>query len=262
MKIQIHHTTNYHYEEPVKKSIQVLRITPQTLAHQRVLSWQLTLPRISAEMFDGFGNYCTVLNLNQPHQSLHVQAQGWVEIDDDSDYNTDAYMPPTVFLNRTWLTRSDEALADFAEIQTGGRADRQGLTSLSRAILDHMPYIPGTTGVSTTARQAFALGSGVCQDHTHVFLACARSLGIPARYVSGYLVSDDSDHLASHAWAEAWLDGHWYVFDITNQLFRPSHHVQLAVGRDYNDTAPIRGMRQGGGMERMDFLVQVREAQQ
>jgi transglutaminase-like putative cysteine protease len=115
--------------------------------------------------------------------------------------------------------------------------------------------------VATAAAEAFALGSGVCQDHAHVFLACARALGVPARYVSGYLLSDDDAHLASHAWAEACLDGKWYVFDTTNQLFQPSHHVQLAVGLDYNDAAPVRGMRQGGGTEQMSFSVQVQQAQ-
>ncbi len=262
MKIQIQHTTRYRYDEAVKRSLQYLRLTPQTLAHQRVLSWQLTLPHISPEIYDGFGNYCTILNCNVPHTHLSINAQGWVEIDDSSDYNTDQRIAPQVFLNTTWRTRSTEVLVDFAEIQTGGLRNRQALQSLSRAILDHMPYIPGTTGVETTAKQAFAIGSGVCQDHTHVFLACARGIGVPARYVSGYLVSDDSTHLASHAWAEAWLDGQWYVFDTTNQLFTPSSHVQLAVGLDYNDAAPVRGVRQGGGGECMEYLVQVTAVQQ
>jgi transglutaminase-like putative cysteine protease len=89
---------------------------------------------------------------------------------------------------------------------------------------------------------------GVCQDHTHAFLACARSLGIPARYVSGYLCTEDASHLASHAWAEAWLDDAWYSFDVTNELARPERHLKLAVGLDYLDACPVRGMRRGSGL--------------
>ena len=261
MRIHINHTTRYSYNESVKHSIQCLRLTPQTLAHQRVLSWRMTLPRLSSEVYDGFGNYCTILNLAGPLQSLEIQAQGTVEIGGSAEHILDKRIHPLVFLNSTALTGCNEAMRDFAEIQTGGTPDRQGLMRLSRAVLDHMTYIPGTTHVATAAAEAFALGSGVCQDHTHVFLACARALDVPARYVSGYLLSDDDAHLASHAWAEACLDGKWYVFDTTNQLFQPSHHVQLAVGLDYNDAAPVRGMRQGGGTEKMSFSVQVQQAQ-
>ena len=103
-------------------------------------------------------------------------------------------------------------------------------------------------------------GAGVCQDHTHAFLACARSLGIPARYVSGYLCTEDASHLASHAWAEAWLDDGWYSFDVTNRLARPERHLKLAVGLDYLDACPVRGMRRGGGGEQMHAKVRVAPA--
>jgi len=124
------------------------------------------------------------------------------------------------------------------------------------ALAARMPYSPGATSVDTTAAEAFAGGAGVCQDHTHAFLACARSLGVPARYVSGYLFTNDSEHLASHAWAEAWLDGAWYSFDVTNGLARPERHLKLAVGLDYLDACPVRGMRRGGG-EQMHARVMV-----
>ena len=122
---------------------------------------------------------------------------------------------------------------------------------------EKMPYTPGITSVESTAAEAFAGGAGVCQDHTHAFLACARSLGVPARYVSGYLYSDDSEHLASHAWAEAWIDGLWYCFDITNGMSRPQRHLKLAIGLDYLDACPVRGMRRGGGSEQMHARVYV-----
>jgi transglutaminase-like putative cysteine protease len=121
----------------------------------------------------------------------------------------------------------------------------------------HISYQPGSTAVETSAVEAFAGGKGVCQDHAHAFLACARSLGIPARYVSGYLFTDSEDHLASHAWAEAWLDDAWYSFDVTNCLAKPERHLKLAVGLDYLDACPVRGMRRGGGAEQMHAQVDV-----
>lgn len=111
--------------------------------------------------------------------------------------------------------------------------------------------------VETSAAEAFAGRQGVCQDHAHAFLASTRSLGIPARYVSGYLYTDSSDHLASHAWAEAWLDDAWYSFDVTNCLAKPERHLKLAVGLDYLDACPVRGMRRGGGIEQMYAHVEV-----
>ena len=133
----------------------------------------------------------------------------------------------------------------------------RALIDLMQALNQHMAYTPGATEVDTSAAQAFARRAGVCQDHTHAFLACARSLGIPARYVSGYLYSENSEHLASHAWAEAWLDDAWYSFDVTNQLSRPERHLKLAVGLDYLDACPVRGMRRGGGCEQMHAKVLV-----
>jgi transglutaminase-like putative cysteine protease len=124
------------------------------------------------------------------------------------------------------------------------RRDRTALIDLMHGLNQHMTYTPGATEVDTSAAEAFA-GRRVCQDHTHAFLACARSLGIPSRYVSGYLYSD-SEHLASHAWAEAWLDDAWYSFDVTNELARPERHLKLAVGLDYLDACPVRGMRRRG----------------
>lgn len=158
---------------------------------------------------------------------------------------------PLPFLRFTRLTEADEALRAFASQQCRKRRDRSTLIELMNALNQRMAYRPGSTAVDTSAAQAFAGGAGVCQDHTHAFLACARSLGIPARYVSGYLFDSDSQQMASHAWAEAWLEDAWYSFDVTNQLARPERHLKLAVGLDYLDACPVRGMRRGGGFEQM-----------
>lgn len=257
MKININHETRYSYDSPAKHSIQLLRVTPQTFSGQTVISWCLTLPHLGSELFDGFGNFCTLMSVRKPHDRLLIQADGVVEIDESRDYIEDQRVPPQLFLRDTALTRCTGQIRALAETHLKHGVSRKALENYSADILARMPYTVGCTDVNTTASDAFLLGKGVCQDHTHVFLAGVRALGIPARYVSGYLYTESEQHLASHAWAEAYLDGNWYVFDVSNQIFTPSHHVQIAVGLDYNDAAPVRGIRVGGGPERMDYHVQV-----
>lgn len=261
MKLFIDHETTYRYQDTVRNSIQYLRLTPQASSRQQVFNWKLNLPHPARAQIDPYGNILHVLTLDKPHEAIVITAQGVVEIDERSECEGDqqSVLP---YLRFTNLTHADEALRAFARQATAERVDRTGLTDLMHALGEHMVYQPGATGVESTAAQAFAGGAGVCQDHAHAFLACARSLKVPARYVSGYLYTDDVDHLASHAWAEAWLDGAWYSFDVTNALTRPERHLKLAVGMDYLDACPVRGMRNGGGSEHMHARVLVSSLQQ
>ncbi len=256
MNINIIHQTEYRYSAPTKNSIQCIRMIPPNLPHQRIISWQLSLPRIGSEFNDGFGNICTTVSLRHPHTSQRIIAEGEVEIMDHIDWIIDNRLPPLVFCSPTDLTHCNEEMRDFAASFLA-RPDREQLQALSAAILDHMPYTPGLTQHDTPAQESFALKKGVCQDHSHVLIAMLRDVGIPARYVSGYLYIESDDHLASHAWVEAFLEDRWYVFDVSNLLFRPTQHVQTAIGFDYHDAAPVRGMRQGGGEEKMDYHVRV-----
>jgi len=256
MRLSISHETTYHYDDQVRSSIQYLRLTPSDSQRQQVLSWQLTLPRPVRAQIDPFGNILHVLSLEEPHEEIIIGARGQVEIDQtrEAEHESQSAFP---FLRVTRLTEPDEAIRSFATKHCGQRTDRTVLIDLMQALNQHMTYTQGTTEVDTSAAKAFAGRSGVCQDHTHAFLACARSLGVPARYVSGYLCSEDSDHLSSHAWAEAWIDDAWYSFDVTNQLAIPERHLKLAVGLDYLDACPVRGMRRGGGSEQMHAKVVV-----
>ncbi len=256
MKLSISHDTSYRYQDQVRASIQYLRLTPQQSQRQRVFSWELELPRPARAQRDPYGNVLHVLTLDEPHDEIVIRARGQVEIDEACECEAEDGSP-LPFLRASPLTQADDALAEFARRQCGSHHGRDGLAGLMHALADHMLYTPGATQVESTAAQAFAGGAGVCQDHSHAFIACARSLGIPARYVSGYLLTDDSDHLASHAWAEAWIDGQWYSFDVSNRLLRPDRHLKLAVGLDYLDACPVRGMRRGGGGESMHARVQV-----
>ena len=119
-------------------------------------------------------------------------------------------------------------------------------------ILSEVPYIRGQTNISSTAEQAFAQHAGVCQDHTHIFISCCRELGVPAKYVSGFIYDSSERHVSTHAWAEAFCDGRWSTFDVSNQLTEPANHIKLAEGIDYLDACPVRGVRVGGGVESID----------
>ncbi len=255
MKLVINHQTHYHYDSMVKRSNQYIRLTPQSIGHQKVNAWQLAAQGIQFTQYDGFGNVWTNLSYNQPHHELLIMAQGEIETHCVEGV-TDNRLSPIIFTHPTDITRCHEPLLEFTARYVNA-TKRSQLIDLSAAILEAMPYTPASTTVQTTAAEAFDLGMGVCQDHTHVFLACARQLGFPARYVSGYLHSEDASHVATHAWAEVYLDGLWYCFDTSNQLFSLDQHVYLAFGRDYLDAAPVRGMRQGGGDETMQTRVQV-----
>lgn len=259
MRLSVSHDTTYHYEDQVRGSIQYLRLTPHDSERQRVLSWQLDLPRPVRAQLDPYGNILHVLTLDEPHESIVIGARGQVEIDErrEAEHEEQSALP---FLRFTRLTEADQALREFASQQCRQRCDRTGLIDLMHALNAHIRYQPGITAIETSAAEAFAGRQGVCQDHAHAFLACARSLGIPARYVSGYLLTESDQHLASHAWAEAWLDGAWYSFDVTNCLPRPERHLKLAVGMDYLDACPVRGMRRGGGSEKMHARVDVSSA--
>ncbi len=124
-----------------------------------------------------------------------------------------------------------------------------------------MSYLTGATAVTTTASSALKLGKGVCQDHAHLFLACCHVQGIPARYVSGYIDPGNSAHAESHAWVDVWVEDAdfqgWTSIDVTHACFQNAQYCRLAIGRDYDSAAPVRGVRRGGGMESMEVHVSV-----
>ena len=251
MKLQISHQTNYYYDELAHRSVQYIRMTPMQLPHQIIHQWNVMLPKVATSQKDGFGNEWLTLSRNEAHNNLQMQASGIVEINTSTERLEDMNnVPYLLFTVQSPLTECSEAMRTFAEPYLT-TATHDSLKALAAELLMKIPYVKNTTHVGTTAAEAFELGAGVCQDHTHIFLGCLRDQQIPARYVSGYLYDDTENHMASHAWAEAWLDGYWYTFDVSNQLFQPSSHVYVAIGRDYLDAAPLRGVRMGGGYENL-----------
>ena len=250
MKLTIRHRTEYQYQHQVAHSTQYLRLTPKSSARQKILRWELSMPEHATRSTDAFGNVLHVLTIDQPHDHICIEAFGEVELSDDPIEDDDARLSPMVYQRFTPITHANSDIRTFAQ-QYGATPSLASLAKMSAAILAQIPYNPGATTVTSTASEAFAGGSGVCQDHAHVFLSWCRVLGLAARYVSGYLCTSDSSHVASHAWAEVWLDGIWHTFDVTNQENAPDNHLKLAVGLDYLDACPVRGVRYGGGQEDM-----------
>lgn len=253
MKITIDHTTRYVYEAPVRYSTQYLRLVPPSNARQRVLDWTLDTPVPTIELRDGYGNILNVLTIVNPVTEISIRASGTVEtsakIDEDAD---EVKLSPLLFMRPTALTRAEGPLIELAEQYRRRAGTLTGLRALADAVRERLPFESGVTAVHSTALEAYEEGKGVCQDHAHVFLACCRHLGMPARYVSGYLYLPGRDApVASHAWAEAWVVDRWRSFDITNSRPAGEHHIRLAIGADYLDASPTRGVRRGGGKEQM-----------
>jgi transglutaminase-like putative cysteine protease len=259
MLLTVVHSTVYRYAEEVARSTQYIRLSPARSARQRVVDWKLELPAPCVQMVDAFDNVTHVLTLDVPHQLIRIVARGRVEVDDTDSGEPAGRINPRVFLRTTPLTRADAAIEAFvAPIRPMVRSrPLMGVTDLMQAVLDRMPYEKGHTSVESTAAEAFAAGRGVCQDHAHVFVACCRALDVPARYVSGYVYTPDREHVASHAWAEAWLAHRWINFDVSNARKAGEAHLKLAVGLDYLDACPVRGVRLGGGDEELHTAAKV-----
>ncbi len=264
MKLAIQHGTTYRYDAPANYTIQYLRLTPRPATCQNVLRWRIETPGQAREMTDPYGNIMHVLVVDTPHQEIAIRVLGEAETVDTAGVvsGEGEPLPVGIYLRNTMLTAADDALRDLAEPLRAAFAKNRldGLHELSRGVAKAVTYRQGETRADSTAAQALAQGSGVCQDQTHVFIAAARALGVPARYVSGYVHagSTASGEDASHAWGEAWVESlGWVGFDVANQLCPTEAHLRLAVGLDYLACAPVRGIRRGGGGEDMAVTVSV-----
>jgi transglutaminase-like putative cysteine protease len=261
MRLSVLHRTRYRYSAPVFYSIQQLRLTPRNEPHQRTLRWRLNAPAALTETVDAFGNITHTLTMAGAHGDVVIEARGEVEVDPLVDGRLDepaGGVPPQSFLATTPLTEPDDSVTDFARAQLV-RPDAAGLLDLAGAVCDAVAYQTGTTEVTSTAREALALGRGVCQDHAHLFVAACRVVGLPARYVSGYSHPGDAPHAASHAWADVYLgEQGWTSIDVTHRCFASDNLCRLAVGRDYASAGPVRGVRVGGGDESLDVRVNIR----
>lgn len=267
MEISIEHRTDYVYDQPFAHAVQALRLTPPSGRGQTVLSWTVEAPGIASapSYFDGFGNRVHLLTPPGSVETVSILAKGVVRTEDTNGVvgSTGETAPPAVFLRETGPTRADAAIAELA--RRAVHADRLStLHGLLEEVHRRIAYSVGVTHAHTTAAEALRDRRGVCQDHAQVFIAAARTLGIPARYVTGYLLIDgDVPGAAHHAWAEAYTeDLGWIGFDPANGICPTDAYVRLAVGLDAAGAAPVRGIRHGAGDERLGVEVVVRQNQQ
>jgi len=262
MRLKIHHVTSYRFAGPVRFGLQQVRKTPKTTPYQTVMSWHtgITGGRKELAYEDHHNNTTELISLDRDTLSLDVTSGGEVEVRDTHGI-IGAHRGPAplwLYLRSTPRTEPREKVRGLArDLGQGSDVDR--LHALCGLIRDAVAYETGASEPTWSAEDALADGRGVCQDHAHIFVACARHLDFPARYVSGYLMLDDTiDQTAMHAWAEAYIEGlGWVGFDVSNGISPDARYVRVATGLDYSDASPVTGMRFGGQAETLGVQIKV-----
>ena len=252
MRIKISHETSFAYFPPAKSVIQLLRLTPRSYDGQHVLRWRIStdIDCVLRQSEDSLGNVLHTLSYAKPIERIGVIAEGELET-----FDTAGIIRGSV---------EHLSLRDFVEESTQGAVSiLDKLHALMTAINETMTYEAEQTRASTIAAEAFALRRGSSQDFAHIFIACARWLGAPARYVSGFLIRPDGESQeAGHAWAEAHVPViGWVGFDCVNSICVDENYVRVAVGFDYLSAAPARGSRGGAGDETIKVALVINQAQ-
>ncbi|MBL8045089.1 MAG: transglutaminase family protein [Anaerolineales bacterium] len=261
MRLRIEHITTLIYDQPVSEAYTEMRLQPLNADGQQRLSFQLNIEPLEEthQYTDRFGNDVRHFDVIQPHQKLMVAAvsevqtpkrfTGWGEPLAPLDHFD--YLQPTEYAPLT------AELSGLAVSHMESSDVRANVLALMHALFNGLKYEKGVTDVTTTADKALALGGGVCQDFAHIMLAACRSQGLPARYVSGYLYNNGHT-AASHAWLDVYVVGRgWVSVDPTHNCEQTDYYVRVAVGRDYADVPPTRGIFKGNAKEKMEVGVKV-----
>jgi transglutaminase-like putative cysteine protease len=273
-RMRVVHATGYAYKSPATASYNEARLTPRSDSRQNViLSRVETVPATRSYRYvDYWGTAVTAFDLHAPHTELEVTASSVVE--------TDRLEPPTEKVS--WddlategvIDRFDEVLSSTDYVASSKRVEAVGkrlikectpeeaVIAASQWVHAELDYVPGTTGVHSSAIDALREGKGVCQDFAHLTLMLLRSMGIPSRYVSGYLhpnseaVIGETIDGQSHAWVQAWTGG-WWNYDPTNDHEINEQYISVGVGRDYSDVTPLKGIYSGAGSTDLDVVVEI-----
>jgi transglutaminase-like putative cysteine protease len=287
------HETRYRYAEDVVSSHNEAHLLPRALANQVPTKLQLRIEPTPDSLRwhrDYFGNDVVFFNLQTPHRELSIRTQSDVELDPPPRFDPARSEPWEEVAAAVRLTRTTEALEAFEYVFdspfvpagealaayarpsfASGRPLAEAVLDFSRRIHTEFRYDPEATTLDTPVADALRERHGVCQDFAHVMIGGLRSLGLPARYVSGYLksrsaakpgVGPEGDDLvgseASHAWVSAWCPTlGWIEVDPTNDLVPSDRHIVLAYGRDYDDVSPVKGVTLGGGSHTVEVAVEV-----
>lgn len=277
MRLAVVHRTVFYYSAPVTDSVNTLHLEPRMFPFQQTLGALVkVLPATRVRRFtDLFQNITHHFELPQPHRKLEVESRLRVhnlplEVSTESRSATLADYRDSSVHERIWpylqeshlIPKSPEVWRQAVDLTRGHSSIFEQTLAILHWIHATFIYEPGATHVSTTLLEAFSLKRGVCQDYTHVMLGLCRSVGIAARYASGYLYNGPRDTLvgtqASHAWCEVYLPGAgWIGFDPTNGTLADARYVKVAVGRDYNDVPPVMGSYHGHGHCHMEVIVEV-----
>jgi transglutaminase-like putative cysteine protease len=266
MRLKISHTTVYEYDEPVPYSLQRLRLTPTDGPTQKVLSWTVSVDgaKVEAGYADQYGNHVELVSAEATQKSIRIVAAGEVETQDKAGVFGPhiGFCPLWLFLRDTPLTTAGPLVTGLVETLEADN-DLARMHALMDAIHATVAYIPGTTTTESNVEDVLAAGTGVCQDHAHVFISAARLMGIPARYVSGYLLMEgQEEQTATHAWAEAHLGGlGWVGFDAANDTCPDARYVRIAAGLSYTDCAPVSGLRLGPANEDLTVSLSVKPSE-
>lgn len=268
MKLEIVHSTRYRYSGPIAETVMEVRLRPMDGNGQRCLDFELDIssgikPRT---YLDGYGNNVHYFNLVRPHTRLSVISRSLVETGGelDADPGEDLVDDFLRFRSPVKDVPGVRELADRHPIADpgSGAAVEQALDELTLTISREFAYDRAVTTVYSAVDEVLELRAGVCQDFAHLFIAVARAMGVPARYVSGYIhvPGGAGSTSASHAWAEGWVPGRgWVGYDATRPVRTSENHVRLAVGRDYTDAAPTRGIYVGSATGTMSVSVRTRQ---
>ncbi|SLN36013.1 Transglutaminase-like superfamily protein [Aquimixticola soesokkakensis] len=259
MKLQVRHKTTYRFDPPTRSMVQSLRLTPSAFEGQQINAWDITCDagdcpvETGSSFTEGAGDHIMTVSVRGEVTEFTVTVTGEVETSDCSGVvkGLRDKVPPLAYLRQTTASWPNAVLKDLARdtlIDLGTAGVLQQAHALSKATSDALDFLPGETEASTSAAEAIGIGKGVCQDFTHVLIGMARASDIPARYVTGYLLSgsDGSAHEASHAWAELYVAGlGWVGFDAANECCPDERYIRLGSGFDAIDAAPIRGISVG-----------------
>jgi transglutaminase-like putative cysteine protease len=261
-RLQVVHRTTFSYSGPVRSSYNEARLTPENSNRQTTLRSRVEIePAASAYPYrDYWGTTVTAFDLHVPHSELIVTGTSIVEAGPDlqsGDRLSWTALAGRVVRDRfgelltpTRLTTMDDDVIRAARAAVGDAPPHEAGAVVCRFVREHMEYLSGSTNVKTNAMQAWTTGKGVCQDISHVTVGLLRALGLPARYVSGYLHPKPDAAIGdpvtgeSHAWVE-WWDGAWNGFDPTNSVAVGARHVTIGRGRDYGDVPPFKGLFSG-----------------
>lgn len=287
MIYDITHRTTFSYSASVAISQHLLHLAPRELPHQYNYNHALMVepaPTQNRESRDYFDNPITYLSVEEPHRKLNIISTSRIGVEvpfmpepeatmrwEDVGTAVSVQMDPEIlraqqFVFESPYTRSQSA-ADYAQASfPKGRPILAGAIDLMQRIHREFKYEGGVTDISTPVDRVIKERRGVCQDFAHMQIACMRSLGLPARYVSGYLRTHPPEGQerkvgadASHAWLSVWVPAHgWVDLDPTNNLVPGDEHIAIAFGRDYGDVSPITGMVLGGGTQKIEVAVDVR----